>query len=84
MGMHRNTWLRILEFVVAGILFDLVENTVVFKAAAGRTLALEEIGVAALVIVPFAVLSELIIDHPRFWHRLFRWKGNKFDHLDLK
>ena len=21
------------------------------------------------------------IDHPRFWHRLFRWKGHKFDHL---
>jgi hypothetical protein len=74
MRFHRNTWLRILEFVVAGILLDLVENLIVFKTAAGRTLQLEEIGIAILVIIPFAILSELIIDHPRFWHRLLRLK----------
>ena len=82
--MHFNTKLRILEFVVAGILLDLVENIVVFKTASGRTMAIEEIGVAILVIIPFAVLTELIIDHPRFWHRLFGRKGHKFDHLDLR
>jgi hypothetical protein len=81
--MHFNTKIRILEFVIAGILFDLVENIVVFKASTGRTLVWEEIGVAALIVIPFAVLSELIIDHPRFWHRLFRRAGHKFDHLDL-
>lgn len=81
--MHFNTKLRILEFVVAGILLDLVENLVVVRTATGRLLAWEEIGVAVLVVIPFAVLSELIIDHPRFWHRLFRRRGHKFDHLNL-
>jgi hypothetical protein len=81
--MHFNTKIRILEFIVAGILFDLVENAVVFKAAAGRTLVWDELGIAVLVVIPFAVLSELIIDHPRFWHRLFRRTGHKFDHLNL-
>lgn len=75
--MHRRTWLRILEFVVAGILLDLAENMVVFKVSAGRSLALEEVGVAILVIVPFAVISELIIDHPRFWHKVLHLKEIK-------
>ncbi|MCC6934760.1 MAG: hypothetical protein IT406_03695 [Candidatus Yanofskybacteria bacterium] len=81
--MHINTKFRILEFIVAGILLDLVENLVVFKVAAGRTLVLEEMLVAVAVIVPFAAVTELVIDHPRFWHRLFRMKGHKFDHLKL-
>lgn len=80
--MHRNTWFRILEFVVAGVLLDLVENSIVFRAAAGRALALREVGIAVLVIIPFAALTELVIDHPRFWHRLFRLQGHKFDHLE--
>jgi hypothetical protein len=83
MAIHRNTWLRILEFVVAGVLLDLVENTLVFKAATGRTFVLHEVGIAMLIIVPFAVLTELVIDHPRFWHKLFGWAGHKFDHLPI-
>jgi hypothetical protein len=81
--MHFNTKIRILEFIVAGILLDLVENLVVFKTATGRLLAWSEIGVALLVVVPFAILSELIIDHPRFWHRLLGRRGHKFDHINL-
>ena len=82
--MHFNTKIRILEFIVAGIMLDLIENAIVFKAASGRALAFEEMGTAILVIIPFAILTELVIDHPRFWHRLFRRKGHKFDHLDLR
>lgn len=82
--MHRNVWLRILEFVVAGILLDLVETATVFRVTAGRSLVWEEVGLAVLVIVPFAVVTEIIIDHPRFWHRLFRMKGHKYDHLNLR
>lgn len=81
--MHFNTKIRIFEFIIAGILLDLIENMVVFKTAVGRTLVWEEIGIAVLVIIPFAALTELIIDHPRFWHRLFRRRGHKFDHMDL-
>lgn len=77
--MHRNTWLRILEFVVAGVLLDLAENALVFKVASGRAFVWREAFVALAIIAPFAVLTELVIDHPRFWHRLFGLKGNKFD-----
>ncbi len=81
--MHFNTKIRILEFIVAGILLDLVENAIVMRVTTGESMALTEMGVAMLVIIPFAVLTELVIDHPRFWHRLFRRRGHKFDHLDL-
>ena len=81
MRLHRNTWLRILEFVIAGILLDLVETATVFRVTTGRGLIAEEIGLAVLIIVPFAIVTELIIDHPRFWHRLFGWTGHKFDHI---
>lgn len=62
---------------------DLVENAIVMRVTTGESMALTEMGLAMLVIIPFAVLTELVIDHPRFWHRLFRRKGHKFDHLDL-
>ncbi len=62
---------------------DLVENAIVMRVTTGESMAFAEMGVAMLVIIPFAVLTELVIDHPRFWHRLFRRKGHKFDHLDL-
>ncbi len=81
--MRFNTKVRILEFIVAGILLDLIENTIVFRAAAGRALEWKEIGTAVLVIIPFAILTELVIDHPRFWHRIFGRNGHKFDDLDL-
>ncbi len=82
--MHFNFKVRILEFIVAGILVDLVENAVVLKVTTGQLLTLEQIGVAILVIIPFAILTEVIIDHPRFWHRLFHRRGHKFDHLNLE
>lgn len=82
--MHFNVKVRILEFIIAGILVDLVENAVVLKVTTGQLLTLEQIGVAILVIIPFAILTEVVIDHPRFWHRLFRRRGHKFDHLNLK
>jgi hypothetical protein len=82
--MHRNAWLRILEFVVAGVLLDLLETATVFRVTAGRSLVLKEIGLAILVIIPFAIITEIIIDHPRFWHRLLHLKGHKYDHLDLR
>lgn len=69
-----NTKLRILEFVVAGILLDLIENIISIKLTTGATLKPKVFLVTLLVVVPFAVVTELIIDHPRFWGRILRLK----------
>ena len=81
--MHINTKLRILEFIVAGVAVDFAENMFIMRATSGRYLVLEEMLLALMIIIPFAIVTEFVIDHPRFWHRLFRLKGHKFDNLDL-
>jgi len=68
--MKINTKLRILEFVLAGILMDLAENAITIKLTTGESLTYEMLFIALAVVVPFAVLTEVIIDHPQFWPRL--------------
>jgi hypothetical protein len=74
MPVKFNTKLRILEFVVAGILLDLTENIISIKLATDAELNPKVFLIALLVVVPFAVVTELIIDHPDFWNKVLRLK----------
>lgn len=69
-----NTKIRILEFVVAGLILDLTENIISIKLTTDAELSPKIFMVAFLVVVPFAILTELIIDHPDFWNRVLRLK----------
>lgn len=69
-----NTKLRILEFVVAGLVLDLTENIISIKLATDAELNYQVFLIAFLVVIPFAVLTELVIDHPEFWNRVLRLK----------
>lgn len=68
--MKLNVKLRILEFIVAGLLLDLIENIVTVKFATHERITWQIVWVAFLVVIPFAVVTELIIDHPRFRERV--------------
>ena len=70
--MHGNTKLRILEFIVAGLLLDLTENLISIKLTTDAPLTWMTIAVAFAVVVPFAILTEVIIDHPNFWKNVGR------------
>jgi len=70
----RRVWLRILEFFVIGIVFGVTEDFIAIKVAAGATSTLDTIKVAFWVALPFAIFSELVVDHPNFWKKLFRLK----------
>ena len=74
MPVKFNTKIRILEFVVAGIILDLVENIISIKLTTEADLNLKVFLVTLLVVIPFAVLTELVIDHPEFWNRVLRLK----------
>ena len=74
MTLKLNTKLRILEFVVAGILLDLTENIISIKLTTRAELTPLVFLIALIVVVPFAVITELIIDHPNFWHKILRIK----------
>lgn len=67
------TPIRIIEFIIAGLIIDLVENIITLRLT-GEIITWRVVGIAFLVVVPFAILTELIIDHPDFWKRLFRNK----------
>ncbi|HXV26879.1 MAG TPA: hypothetical protein VD862_02570 [Candidatus Paceibacterota bacterium] len=77
-----NSRLRLAEFLVSGVLVHLVVTIIIFRMFVGRGLTAGEFGLAVAIIIPFSALTEFVIDHPRFWHRLFRMAGNKFDDMD--
>lgn len=72
--MKTSTKLRIIEFIIAGLVLDLIENVISIKLTTGAELTKEVFIVAALVVIPFAILTEVIIDHPNFWYRSFKIK----------
>jgi len=79
---HANTKIRFIEFLVGGVLTHLMVTALFFRLATGRLPTIAEFGLAVLIIIPFSFVTEYVIDHPRFWHRLFRLPGHKFDDLE--
>ncbi len=71
---NRRFWLRILEFLVIGVFFGVIEDLVAIHLASDAETVLDTLMVAVWVAVPFAIFSELIVDHPNFWKRVFRFK----------
>ena len=74
MAIRLNTKIRILEFVVAGIILDLTENIISIKLTTQTELSLQVFIVALMVVIPFAIVTELIIDHPNFWNKVLSLK----------
>lgn len=68
------TKFRVLEFIIAGLIVDLIENIVTLKLTTGEAITWNIVGIALIVIIPFAILTELVIDHPLFWKKLFTSK----------
>ena len=62
--------LRLIEFLIIGVLFGLIEDLIAVRAVSEVVINAQVIGIVLLVAIPFAVLSELIVDHPRFWEIL--------------
>ena len=74
MPVKFNTKIRILEFVVAGIILDLTESIISIKLATEAQLNLKIFLITLVVVIPFAIITELVIDHPDFWTRVLRLK----------
>jgi len=67
--------LRILEFFIIGLLLGIVEDLIAITWATETTIDLRVIAIAFVVALPFAFLSEIVVDQKRFpqWlHRLLR------------
>lgn len=82
----RQRLIRFLEFLVIGIIMGLVEDLLAVTLATDTTIDGRVVLIVLAVAVPFAIISELVVDHPRFWEVLMpkswfpaHWVAHKQD-----
>ncbi len=59
--------LRVIEFLIIGVLFGLIEDIIAVKAVSDAIINPRVILTILAVAIPFAIVSELIVDNPKFW-----------------
>ncbi len=73
--MKQKTATRILEFVLFGIVTGVIESTLSIYIFGERLLSVNELALLVLIVIPFAALEELVVDHPSFWKKIFTFCG---------
>ncbi|MBI4132776.1 MAG: hypothetical protein HY473_01610 [Candidatus Sungbacteria bacterium] len=53
---------RFAEFLVIGIVFNIADNLVSLSVVSDTVITLRVVGIVLLLTLPFAVISELIVD----------------------
>jgi hypothetical protein len=71
----KKRYFRIIEFLVVGVAMGLVEDLIAVSLATDVTINWNVVGIVLLVAIPFAFISEVIVDHPRFWELVFGGDG---------
>ncbi|MFB6077092.1 MAG: hypothetical protein ABEK12_03105 [Candidatus Nanohaloarchaea archaeon] len=69
---------RFLEFLVIGVVAGVAEDLIAVHLATGSPITWQVVGVVVVVAIPFAALSELVVDREdvRIFHRLAeRFRG---------
>jgi len=71
-------WGRVIEFLVIGVLAGILEDLLAVYFVTGE-FSLKILLITALLAIPFAIISELIIDHYKPFHggRKKYFKRNK-------
>ncbi|MFA5751168.1 MAG: hypothetical protein WCX79_03960 [Candidatus Paceibacterota bacterium] len=59
--------IRLIEFFVIGVLFGIAEDLLAITIATEGSFEWKYLWVAMVVAIPFAFISEIIVDHPNFW-----------------
>lgn len=57
---------RFLEFFIVGLCLGVLEDMIAISLATDKTIDLRVFLIAFFVAFPFAVISELIVDHDKF------------------
>ena len=79
-----STKLRIVEFIIIGLVVNSLDNVIAVKYAAGAELNWGIFARIFLFVVPFAILSELIVDHPEFWKKIMRFLKVELEQVERK
>ncbi|MBI2033571.1 MAG: hypothetical protein HYT13_00515 [Candidatus Liptonbacteria bacterium] len=72
--MSRLKKLRLLEFLIIGVIVGVIEDLIAIFFATETTINFRVFWIVLLVAVPFAFLSEVVVDNPRFWEKIFPQK----------
>lgn len=57
---------RLIEFLVIGIVMGVTEDIIAIAVTTDVEISPEMVAIIVTVALPFAVLSELVVDHPAF------------------
>lgn len=57
---------RFLEFLLIGVVMGVAEDLIAVKLATGATIDANIIWIVLLVAIPFAIISELVVDRKDF------------------
>jgi len=61
---------RLLEFFVIGLVFGIIEDLLAIALTTDAKLEWSTVLVVFFIALPFAVISELVVDHPKFWQKI--------------
>lgn len=64
--MDKDRLERLIEFFVIGVVLGVTEDLIAITLATDATITPQMIGIIILVAIPFAGLSELVVDRPSF------------------
>ena len=72
---------RLIEFAVIGLVMGISEDLLAVWIATDAEITWNVIVVVTAVAIPFAFISEFVVDHPQFWRRVIGM-GRKKKTLD--
>ena len=72
--------IRFLEFALIGVVMGTFEDSIAVYFVTGEKVTFDTIWIIVLVSIPFAFISEYVVDHPKFWESLniFKKEEKKF------
>lgn len=77
--MKRSKKIRILEFLLIGVIMGVAEDLIAVSLSTGESISWRVIAIVVMVAIPFAFISEVVVDHPLFWEKLWPRKKDEKD-----
>jgi len=66
-----------LEFVIFGVFISIIDDLIIITILTGKFINLETLGIIFLIVIPFAIVSELVVDRKDWFPRFFKTKSVK-------
>lgn len=61
------------------MIMGMAEDIIAVYLSTGKRITFRVVWIIFLVALPFAIISEYVVDHPRFWKTIFRMKDEEVE-----